>query len=131
MSMVDPETRAFNSEEPLIFDKEGRSLVYDGLASNLKRKLGFFSIGTKLGGLLLFQTYPASYVLDLNALLHWGGITYFGLMSLLQLSDIRMRQLKIHRIFLLKGGQVARLHFNSGTISDIPISAISQVSYDK
>ena len=89
MGMVDPSTRAFKSEQPLIYDKEGRLIVYDGLANNLKRNLGFLSIGSSLVGLILFYKYPASYALDENALLHWGGISYFILISLLQLRNAR------------------------------------------
>ena len=122
--MVNPESKAFGSEQILEYDQEGRMLVYDGLAKNLKKNMGFFSITSSVAGLIAFKTTPASYAMDLNALMHWGGITWFSMIGLLHLWDVRNRHLKINRVYLLQGGQVARLQFNSGKSSDVPVSGL-------
>ena len=79
-------------------------LIYDGLAANLKRQFGFFSIGSSLIGLMLFHTTEATYGLDLNTLMHWGGISYFSTISFIQLLMFKNKRKKINRVHLLQGG---------------------------
>ena len=65
--------------------------IYDGLPANLSRFLGFFSIGSSLGGLYLFHSTPATYTLALNTVAHWGGLAYFSLISILQVRYLRQK----------------------------------------
>ena len=131
MSMVNGETRAFSAQQPLEFDTEGRMLIFDSLSNNLKRFYGFFSIASSLGGLQLYHSYiPTSSLLALDSLLHYGGLTYFLLFSTMTFRHLAQQRNKINRVYLLQGGQIARLQFNDGKIQDAPLSAISQVAYD-
>ena len=61
--------------------------------------------------------------------MHWGGISYFVLTSLFHLRYLQVSRRKVNRLYLLKGGTVARFQFNSGSQRDVPISGISFHSY--
>ena len=105
-------------------------LVYDGLASNLRKHFGPISVGTSLIGLYYFHSTPGTFLLDWNSFLHWGGLTYFTLFTLMSFRFQHQKLTKINRVFLLHGGQMARLQFNSGLIKDVPVSSMAQVVYN-
>ncbi len=101
MSMIDPENRSFNSDQPLNYDIVGRMPIYDGLSMNLIKPYGFFSIGTSLAGLWAFYSTEAAYELGTQALMHWGGLGYFTIVTVMTGRYARQSTKKINRIYLL------------------------------
>ena len=70
----------------------------------MERKFGVGSIGTSLLALYMFHSTPATYLLDWNSVLHWGGLSYFSLVTILSFNYMRTSQTLVNRIFLLTGG---------------------------
>ena len=105
--------------------------IYDGLAKNLPRIFSSFYIALSLGSTYFFYNYPASYAMDMDALCHWGGLSYFTITTVMLFRYLRQKNTKIGRLFLLQGGQMVRLQFVSGAIMDTPVSTIAQISYNE
>ena len=99
--MIDGETRTFNSGMGLTFDVEGRLSLYDGLAQNLPRKIGTIAIGTSLAGFYMFYTTPSAMAMTTTALMQWGGLGLFTMVTMTHLRLVVERAKRINRIYQL------------------------------
>ena len=125
MAQIDGENRIFSYfGQTLDYDLEGRLMLYDALSTNLQKRLGAVITGSSLVGLYMFCTTPTVYEFSLQALMKFGGITWFGLVTTNQLVLMKERATKVNRMYLLQGGHSVRLFFNNGKILDVPLTGI-------
>ena len=99
-------------------------MLYDAFANNIQKRMGAVLQGTSLLGLYMFCTTPTVYELTLPTLMNFGGLAWFGLITVNQLSMMKERATKINRMYLLQGGNTVRLFFNNGKVLDVPLTGI-------
>ena len=125
MAQIDSDNRVFSYfGETLDYDLEGRLMLYDALSSNLQKRLGAVITGSSLLAFYMFYTTPTVYELTLPAVMNFGCLAWFGLVTMNQLSMMKERATKVNRMYLLQGGNTVRLFFNNGKVLDVPLTGI-------
>ena len=83
MAQIDSDNRAFRYfGETLDYDLEGRLMLYDALSSNLQKRLGAVITGSSLLAFYMFYTTPTVYELTLPAVMNFGCLAWFGLVTM-------------------------------------------------
>ena len=126
---INSQTHAYHHNETLVFDHQGRYMIYDCLPYTLKGVPGTTNTLLTMG--LYYAACTAYYAVPYvsSTMYIWGGIA--SVMTIFNSGRFMDTRQSLVRIYLMQNLNIVRMVNGNGSYQDIPISGIKFTNYNQ